>query len=131
MSSQEPLLCLWPERALYIGRLSDVAPHRHVSSVCLLALDGVVRVRSPPDAVPQIARSALIPAGRSHPLVMRNSLVAVIYSDPHRPHYRRLTAHGQEGTAELDTREEHRMIAVLRSLHAAAPPRGDFRIGAI
>lgn len=86
------LICLWPDRILFIGQLDQVAPHRHAAAVCLVAIEGELRVRIPPERSWWAGRSALIPAGRTHALDLRNSLTAVFYNEPHRPYYQRLSA---------------------------------------
>ncbi|NUP09178.1 MAG: helix-turn-helix transcriptional regulator [Polyangiaceae bacterium] len=87
-----PLLVVWPERFLFLGRLGHVAKHRHAADVCLVAISGRlgIRVESSPDW--WYGTSALIPAGCMHEVQFGNEVTAVLYNDAHRPYYRALSA---------------------------------------
>ena len=87
-----PRLFVWPERLLFLGRLEQVASHRHAADVCLVALSGALRVQISPNEEWWQGRSAVIPAGCVHALDLRGSYVAVLYNDAHRPCYRLLSA---------------------------------------
>jgi AraC-like DNA-binding protein len=87
-----PLICLWPQRLLFIGSLGEVAPHRHAATVVLVALQGEVRVRLSAERRWHRAQSALVPAGCMHALDLREGVTAVYYNDPHRPFHPALSA---------------------------------------
>lgn len=110
------LLCLWPDRLLFIGQLARVAPHRHAAAVCLVALEGELRVRIPPERQWWTGGSALIPAGCTHALDLRNNLTAVFYNEPHRPYYQRLSAREHHAPA-FGLPAEHRLREVLVELY--------------
>ena len=38
-AASPPLICLWPERLLFVGPLGKVAPHRHAAVVLVAALE--------------------------------------------------------------------------------------------
>jgi AraC-like DNA-binding protein len=91
-AASPPLICLWPERLLFVGPLGRVAPHRHAAVVLVAALEGEVRVRLSPAKRWQRCGSVLIPAGLMHELDLRDHLTAVFYNDPHRPYYPLMSA---------------------------------------
>jgi len=120
---RSPLICRWPERLLYIGRLGMDVPHRHAAAVCLVALEGGLRVRLPPALDWREGRSAVLPAGCLHVLDARDALTAVFYSDAHRPHYRLMSAREQTEPA-FGLRNEKNLIKALANLHRHAPQAG-------
>lgn len=87
-----PLICLWPQRLLFIGPLGEVAPHRHAATVLLVALQGEVRVRLSAERRWRQAQTALVPAGCMHALDLRGGVTAVYYNDPHRPFHPAMSA---------------------------------------
>lgn len=95
-----PWLCLWPERLLFIGRLRQVAAHRHATPVLLVALDGRLRVHTAASGW-QEGQTALIAAGLLHALDLAGGLTAVFYNDPHRPLHPRLAVAAVAGV-QLD-----------------------------
>lgn len=113
-----PLICLWPERLLFIGPLGEVAPHRHAATVLLTALRGELRVRLSSDGRWRSATSALIPAGCMHALDLRDSITAVYYNDPHQPYHPQMSARDA-----LEPRfgllDDTAVADALRALHAA------------
>jgi len=93
--ASSPLICLWPERLLFIGPLGAVAPHRHAATVLVAALEGELRFRPSSAQRWWSGRSVLIPAGMTHALDLRGALTAVFYNDPHRPYHPRMSAREQ------------------------------------
>ncbi|PPE74638.1 AraC family transcriptional regulator [Solimonas fluminis] len=117
-----PLICLWPERLLFVGRLGEVAPHRHAATVLLVALQGEVRVRLSAERSWRQAQTALVPAGCMHALDLRGGITAVYYNDPHRPFHPAMSARdAREPAFELPGGAALRQA--LQDLHEA-PAQG-------
>jgi len=121
-----PLLWLWPERFLFIGPLSRVALHRHAATVCLVSLEGELRVRLSAERRWWRGGSALIPAGCTHELDLGNHATAVLYNDPHRPYYRLLSARERAPPVFGLPRENSLRIA-LSGVYAAAAAGAESR----
>ncbi len=112
------VICLWPERLLFIGRLRKVTLHRHAAAVFLLALESELRVRIPPQRQWRKARSGLIPAGCTHELDLQGGLASVFYNDPHRPYYRRLSARDARQPSLAPAAEARLQISLLEYYQA-------------
>lgn len=95
--------------------------HRHAASVCVVALDGVVHVRSTREEEWCSDRSAVIPAGHTHALDARGAVVGVIYNDPHEPYFRRLSPLGQGLPSTLEREAASSLAESLRYLFFAQP----------
>ncbi|WP_162932547.1 AraC family transcriptional regulator [Solimonas sp. K1W22B-7] len=113
-----PLICLWPERLLFVGPLGKVAPHRHAATVLLVALQGEVRVWLSAERQWHSAQSALVPAGCMHALDLREGITAVFYNDPHRPFHPRMSAR-DGGAAQFDPVAGTPLPEALRAFHAS------------
>ncbi len=119
------VICLWPERLLFIGRLRKVTLHRHAAAVFLLALESGLRLRIPPARQWRKVRSGLIPAGCTHELDLQGGLASVFYNDPHRPYYRRLSArHARQPSLDQATeaRLQKSLLDYYQAQQAGASP---------
>ena len=119
-AASPPLICLWPDRLLFIGPLGKVASHRHAAVVLVAALEGQVRVRLSANDRWRCCSSLLIPAGLMHELDLDGSLTAVFYNDPHRPYHPLMSARECQDVL-FDPLANSGAIAALAALHAAPP----------
>ena len=113
------LLCLWPQRMMFIGRLGTLPLHRHPISVCLVALQTPLRVSTAMAGESMVCLTAIVPAGLSHSLDLSGAPVAVIYNDPDDPYYRRLSPHQECGLSSLDPEIEGSLIVAVRNVYAS------------
>lgn len=111
-----PLICLWPERLLFIGPLGKVAPHRHAAAVMLVALRGEVRVWLSAERRWHHAQSALVPAGCMHALDLSDGITAVYYNDPHRPFHPAMSARDAR-LPRFDLLQDNSLPETLRGFH--------------
>ena len=114
---ERALLCLWPQRMMFVGRLGLLPPHRHAIAVCLVALEAPLRIGTAGES--RVCRTAIVPAGLSHSLDLGGAPVAVLYNDPDDPHYRHLSPHREYGLSALDSAIEGPLIGAVRTLYAA------------
>lgn len=117
-SDERSLLCLWPQRVMFIGRLGALPRHRHPIPVCLVALQTPLQIGSKAEES-RVCLTAIVPAGLSHSLDLSGAPVAVIYNDPDEPYYRRLSAHQGSELSSLDSEVEGSLIVAVRSLYAS------------
>lgn len=115
---ERALLCLWPQRMMFIGRLGTLQLHRHPISVCLVGLQAPLRIDTAMAGESLVGLTAIVPAGLSHSLDLSGAPVAVIYNDPDDPYYRRLSPHRRCGLSSLDPEIEGSLIVALRNLYA-------------
>ncbi len=118
-----PLICLWPQRLLFIGPLGEVAPHRHAATVLLVALQGEVRVRLSAERRWRQAQTALVPAGCMHALDLRGGITAVYYNDPHQPFHPAMSARDAREPC-FDLPGEAPLRQALRNFHQAPDDGG-------
>ena len=118
-----PLICLWPQRLLFIGPLGEVAPHRHAATVLLVALQGEVRVRLSAERRWRQAQTALVPAGCMHALDLRGGVTAVYYNDPHRPFHPAMSAR-ETREPRFDLPNEETLQQTLQAFRCAPDQDG-------
>lgn len=115
---ERALLCLWPQRMMFIGRPGALPLHRHPISVCLVALQGPLRIGTTMAGESLTCLTAIVPAGLSHTLDPSGAPVAVIYNNPDDPYYRRLSPHQGCGLSSLAPDVESSLIVAVRNLYA-------------
>ncbi|RJF86912.1 AraC family transcriptional regulator [Oleomonas cavernae] len=125
MRDEGALLCLWPQRLMFIGRLGVLPPHQHPISVCLVALRRPIRVGAAGEE--RACRTAIVPAGLSHSLDVGGEPVAVIYNDPDRPFYRRLSPLRKNSLVSLAPAVEGAFIDAAQNLYASRQAGGGLR----
>jgi AraC-like DNA-binding protein len=118
-TAERSLLCLWPQRVMFIGRLGALPRHQHPIPVCLVALQTPLRIGTPRAEESRVCLTAIVPAGLSHSLDLCGAPVAVIYNDPDDPYYSRLSTHRGGELSSLDSQAEGALIVAVRSLYAA------------